>query len=360
MALQQELEDTKRQLQEEKKRQQQLEAAVAEGGEEEQEEEPPHQDTDSQGEGPLPEFPSTPSPVAPDSSSDGDSSSSPASDSDSESSSDDDDDDAGAGAAALQRKRRRRQKKRSRKIKKRHIEEAYYHQGRVNQLLGQGLVPSSAILPSSLSAGTQIVADPRVFHGRKVHQLKGREEGGPVVKKVECSWCKRLFKNAKAYSKHVARDHLDKGGEHKCPNCSKRFDSKKKFRSHIRGHIIRQGRGSSLTGPDKIPCPTCGGLFSSKNSLAVHKGRFHKVDKEGNLIEGPLAWVCEYCKGSFSTEAHHDTHHRHCPRRPGAKKFPCPFCGTEYSEERELRRHLKQVHKVGKVHHWVQPRKQKD
>lgn len=106
------------------------------------------------------------------------------------------------------------------------------------------------------------------------HMVKKHNQPRVMLK---CQACERSFKNKRALTRHVNKDHLLER-RHVCSVCDMRFYLKHRLKDHMLVH----------SGEKKFQCNVCSRWFATKNSVRQHL-RSHVVRK----------YACNTCGRSF-------------------------------------------------------------
>lgn len=140
----------------------------------------------------------------------------------------------------------------------------------------------------------------------------GSNYGSPDMVSV-CMLCKKAFKNALLYRKHM-RLHSDKALG--CHICGKAFGKKHYLQAHIQTH-----------GKNQFQCHQCHKRFTQKGNLNQHL-KFHNTKK---------TFKCNICDKDFYQQEHLKTHLRH---HNNERPFECELCHKSFNIKSSLQRHM--------------------
>lgn len=194
-------------------------------------------------------------------------------------------------------------------------------------------------------------------HWKKTHMSKS----------FVCPICRRLFKTAKAYNKHINTKggpcaefesgisvHIEGEGVNRVFHCSQ-CDYKSKRMLHIRTHLVTH------SGQRLYRCELCNKAYSQKGTLKTHK--------EGVHLKGVSALGCHICGKTFHgrtrlykhLKTHSDESYEcdickklikgkkalktHMQRHSGIKSYTCEQCAASFYTAAELCNH-KRKHSV--------------
>jgi uncharacterized protein (UPF0212 family) len=139
----------------------------------------------------------------------------------------------------------------------------------------------------------------------------------------KCSLCKSAYAERSSLKKHIAFVH-EKVSGHLCPHCGKNFQVKDILRDHIL--VVHEGK--------KYNCDLCTRTFTNKSSLRSHVSQIH----EGNK---PPPVKCSLCEKFFQSGMKRDIREVHEGKRP----YACHLCGLAFSQNGNLKTHMKGKHK---------------
>ncbi|XP_021967185.1 zinc finger protein 560 [Folsomia candida] len=163
---------------------------------------------------------------------------------------------------------------------------------------------------------------------------------------LQCSICFHIAlgdkgtKNKGRIKTHINHYHLT---DFRCNICSKKLATEKNLAAHVLSVHERAVN---------IPCDICDKPFTTRTAMLRHRWSHQNEDEvKAALAAGlkrksnkPPTLQCQICgklcKGQTSLNKHEETH-LHPDERP---KFTCHICGSAYSSEETLRRHLKLTH----------------
>lgn len=152
-------------------------------------------------------------------------------------------------------------------------------------------------------------------NSRKHMKKKNSNFGTPDMLTV-CMLCKKAFKNALQYHKHM-RLHSEKGLV--CHICGKAFGKKQNLQAHLQTH--------GTHGKSQFQCLLCHKRFSQKGNLNQHL-KFHNSKK---------SFKCNICEKDFYQQEHLKTHLRH---HNNERPFECELCHKSFNIKSSLQRHM--------------------
>ncbi|XP_050416034.1 uncharacterized protein LOC126829911 [Patella vulgata] len=178
--------------------------------------------------------------------------------------------------------------------------------------------------------------------------------------RYECSYegCRKYFKSERNLNHHQKRHNVNKS--FKCSKCTKSFTSNSLLQKHLKSHmnidVVKKFPCSicdhvSLTanhlrqhmrihsGVRPYKCDVCDKSFNQKPNLTRHV-RIHTGEKP---------YICEICGRAFIESGKLTKHHR---VHLGLKNYQCTECGKQFAENRNLTQHLL-IHSGEKPHKCV-------
>lgn len=197
-------------------------------------------------------------------------------------------------------------------------------------------------------------------------------------KRFQCRYCERLYANEKALEKHVVLHGPNGIYIHKCPCCSKYYETEEEAREHameqhrdrlecsvcdkvfkepegLTGHIKYFHRGHKMSKHSTHVCPKCGKQFSTRTAVTDHERsncgknplyqcevcmkNFHSSTSLKNhytLHTDEFPFSCQYCGKSYRTNGQVKVHER---SHTGEKPFACDFCQKSFAHRESLHTH---------------------
>ena len=197
------------------------------------------------------------------------------------------------------------------------------------------------------------------IHIRKVHEAKKlqchlcqvtlRDAGGlrrhikHVHEKVErkfgkCDLCDKIFRSSGYLKIHMQAVH-EKVRKWNCETCGKDFAHKEGYLSHVR--TIHEGK--------KMMCDLCGETFTQRVALKSHKIRKHEEEINA-LYEGEGTFPCTMCEKIFNSSEllkdHLSVIHKKIgvTQKTSQRSYTCDRCGKNLSSSSMLKKHILFVH----------------
>ncbi|XP_063701483.1 zinc finger protein 93-like [Culicoides brevitarsis] len=145
----------------------------------------------------------------------------------------------------------------------------------------------------------------------------------------KCRHCGEKFIESKALRQHKCpfRKYVT------CNECGRQFKQKNMLRDHLKIHF-----------PEYIYCELCGKSFTKK-----HKFREHMSYDHGNMPQEEMFKPCPICGKLVSTRNYGMKDHiRERHEKVATGPLKCEQCGKEYSNEKNLKRHVREEHTFGR------------
>uniref|UniRef100_A0A1I8PBE3 Zinc finger protein weckle n=1 Tax=Stomoxys calcitrans TaxID=35570 RepID=A0A1I8PBE3_STOCA len=142
--------------------------------------------------------------------------------------------------------------------------------------------------------------------------------------RYQCKECKRKYKSANVYRKHMQVTHdvvIDNTTDFICSICQKNCHTKSRLQMHKRKHLPDDEKAT-------VPCPYCDRGFSFVDAMRRHVKIVHQNIKP---------FICEQCGRTCKTLAalneHLLVHTDECP-------FKCEVCGKSFKNNARLKSHM--------------------
>ncbi|XP_015244631.1 PREDICTED: zinc finger protein 131 [Cyprinodon variegatus] len=178
----------------------------------------------------------------------------------------------------------------------------------------------------------------KLYYHLKQH-LKSHQ--GPAEKPHVCKHCGKAYTREGALSQHISTFHFDadelsRGHKiskkvHICEYCMKQFDHFGHFKEHLRKH----------TGEKPYKCPDCQERFARNSTLKCHMAACQ--NGAGAKKGRKKLYECQVCSSLFISW---DLFKEHLICHTGDKPNHCTMCDLWFTEAKELKAHLKDVHSI--------------
>ncbi|XP_030831212.1 zinc finger protein 423 isoform X2 [Strongylocentrotus purpuratus] len=176
---------------------------------------------------------------------------------------------------------------------------------------------------------------------------------------VKCSVCPEVFQSVLEMQHHYFRVHseaevVEKPKTYDCTKCGKNFPCLSNLQGHMRIH--HEGK--------KYTCGECNKVFALARNLTIHM-RSHSGEKpyqcpicdkrfarkENRKVHmqshsGVRPFMCPHCGKMFSRKFHVQVHMRTHSKSRMTSTHQCEICQDNFTLAKNLRRHLKKVHKI--------------
>lgn len=152
-----------------------------------------------------------------------------------------------------------------------------------------------------------------------IRTVKELKKPKTILKKFQCSVCKKAFSTAYNYKQHIGIHFTDQQKFH-CKDCGMSFAWKSTLNKHITNN-------HSSIGPQKFVCEICPKVYSTLSQVNEHVKRDHLKQRNH---------VCLHCGKSFFKRFDLKTHSRtHTNERP----YVCRVCGKRFHHQSHIIRH---------------------
>uniref|UniRef100_A0A3Q4MSY9 Zinc finger protein 131 n=1 Tax=Neolamprologus brichardi TaxID=32507 RepID=A0A3Q4MSY9_NEOBR len=226
-------------------------------------------------------------------------------------------------------------------IKKGGIEEVVYH---------EETVTASKVLENVEIVEVQISQADNMFRCNKCdrsfklyYHLKQhlKTHLGSLEKPHVCNHCGKAYTREGALKQHVSTFHFDaeelsrnqkpQKKVHVCEYCKKHFDHFGHFKEHLRKH----------TGEKPYECPDCHERFARNSTLKCHMAACQ--NGAGAKKGRKKLYECQVCSSVFNSW---DQFKDHLVSHTGVKPNHCTMCDMWFTQPKELKAHLKEVHSI--------------
>ena len=151
-------------------------------------------------------------------------------------------------------------------------------------------------------------------------------------KLFKCTKCAKQFSMKLNRLRHVIADHAKDMTRFECDICGKFFDKHESFKVHVTD--VHMNRGPTSENAKKFKCNKCASMFSTQLDRLKHVASNHSdVYKDFN---------CDICKKTFTPV---DKFKRHL-QLAHSNVVVCKICNANISNSRNLKSHVKSIHKM--------------
>ncbi|XP_014324124.2 zinc finger protein 131 [Xiphophorus maculatus] len=164
---------------------------------------------------------------------------------------------------------------------------------------------------------------------------------GSMEKPHVCNHCGKAYTREGALKQHISTFHFDaeelsRGQKiqkkvHICEYCKKHFDHFGHFKEHLRKH----------TGEKPYECPDCHERFARNSTLKCHMAACQ--NGAGAKKGRKKLYECQVCSSVFISW---DQFKEHLMCHTGDKPNHCTMCDLWFTDAKELKTHLKDVHSI--------------
>ncbi|XP_027890558.1 zinc finger protein 131 [Xiphophorus couchianus] len=164
---------------------------------------------------------------------------------------------------------------------------------------------------------------------------------GSMEKPHVCNHCGKAYTREGALKQHINTFHFDaeelsRGQKiqkkvHICEYCKKHFDHFGHFKEHLRKH----------TGEKPYECPDCHERFARNSTLKCHMAACQ--NGAGAKKGRKKLYECQVCSSVFISW---DQFKEHLMCHTGDKPNHCTMCDLWFTDAKELKTHLKDVHSI--------------
>lgn len=145
-------------------------------------------------------------------------------------------------------------------------------------------------------------------------------------KSILCSHCQKTFYNSSQLNIHIKSVHQNIRN-HLCQYCGKGFFTHKEMTMHVQRHFDKTEK-----------CTDCGALFYCSVDLKRHIRHKHEPARIG----------CPHCQSKFHTNSQLKIHIK--TRHENLKEHVCSFCGANFGQYNNMKRHIDSVHKALRIY----------
>ncbi|XP_048835806.1 zinc finger protein 131 [Brienomyrus brachyistius] len=176
----------------------------------------------------------------------------------------------------------------------------------------------------------------KLFYHLKQHM---RSHVAGTDKPYTCRHCAKAYAREGALKQHLnschfeaeeqSRRHRPQKKVHVCEYCDKQFDHFGHFKEHLRKH----------TGEKPFECPDCHERFARNSTLKCHMAACQNGcgAKKGRK----KLYECQVCSSVFNSWDHFKDH---LVIHTGEKPNHCTLCDLWFTQPRDLRTHLRDIH----------------
>ncbi|XP_035291481.1 zinc finger protein 131 isoform X2 [Anguilla anguilla] len=179
----------------------------------------------------------------------------------------------------------------------------------------------------------------KLFYHLKQHLRS--HAAGAADRPYVCRHCDKAYAREGALKHHLSSYHYDAEEQarrqrpqkrlHVCEYCDKQFDHFGHFKEHLRKH----------TGEKPFECPDCHERFARNSTLKCHMAACQNGcgAKKGRK----KLYECQVCSSVFNSW---DQFKDHLVIHTGEKPNHCTLCDVWFTQPRDLRAHLRDLHGV--------------
>ena len=157
-----------------------------------------------------------------------------------------------------------------------------------------------------------------------------------------CHICDEKVKNLK---RHIKMMHENGLKEFDCSECSKKYPTMQKLKSHL----LNEHKLEFKKGSERCLCNICGKTLIGRSNFKKHEREKHGIDNiHRKRIVKSLKLECSKCSENFNETIKLNEHAKDCEGQ--SKNFSCPDCDSTWASGPILNLHMKKDHNMREIY----------